>query len=51
MRVDVPHNIVVNDNPRWAISVRFNMNSEIHSWEDTLEHYKQFLVEENNANS
>jgi hypothetical protein len=51
VRVDIPHNIVVNTNPRWAISIRFNADSELASWSDTVDYYKRFLVEDQHADS
>jgi hypothetical protein len=35
VRVDIPHNIIVNRNPRWSVSVRIKGN--IRKWKDIVE--------------
>ena len=41
VRTDVPHNIIVNANPRWAINLRCKIPTN--SWADTIEYMKEYI--------
>lgn len=41
VRTDVPHNIIVNANPRWAINVRCKVPTT--NWSDTVEYMREYI--------
>jgi hypothetical protein len=47
VRIDVPHNIAVQENPRWAISVRIKTKLKITDWKDFINFMEPF-VDDNN---
>jgi hypothetical protein len=43
VQVDIPHNVVMNKNPRWLISAR--TQRRIDNWADAVEFVNPFIVE------
>lgn len=46
VNVSKPHNVIVGNNPRWVMSIRFPFIKEnIKSWESAVEYFKPFIKE------
>ncbi len=43
VRVDIPHNVIVNSRLRWAISVRCPVEDNIKTWDDAVEKHKGLI--------
>ena len=43
IRTGIPHNIIVNEQPRWLISLRFKSISEITDWKSAVDYYNNTL--------
>lgn len=49
VRVDIPHNIVVGKNPRWAISVRVNAKGyNIAEWDKFINFMEPYIIHDTN---
>jgi len=46
VNVTYPHNVIVRERERWAISVRLTpeANAGINSWEDAVDKYQSFIL-------
>ena len=38
VRIDLPHRVFAKENPRWAFSVRFDIN--LNNWDDVVQHMR-----------
>ena len=43
VRTGIPHNIIVNKQPRWLISLRFKTTLETTDWNSTVDYYNNTL--------
>lgn len=39
VRTGIAHNIIVNEQPRWCMSLRFKSNQSIHDWQSAVDHF------------
>lgn len=44
VRIDIPHNIIVNNNPRWSVSVRLAGNDR--EWEKIVDKFAPFIKQD-----
>jgi hypothetical protein len=42
--IGIPHNIIVNDRPRWVISIRFPIEDHIQDWQSVNDVFNNFII-------
>lgn len=42
--IGIPHNIIVNDRPRWVISIRFPIEEHIQDWHTAEDVFQNFII-------
>ncbi len=45
VNIGIPHNVIVNSEPRWVVSIRFPIEQHVQCWDDAVAAHRKFINE------